>query len=57
MFGKKAKPKPANGGIEIVIPAAMPAGCAAGVIMPDGTIVRCEGEPPIAKGKNWFRKE
>jgi hypothetical protein len=30
-------------------------GCAAGVIMRDGTIVRLEGEPPVAEGRDWFR--
>ena len=53
-FSAKARPLGSKGyGTEV--PAGPdPPGCAAGVIMADGTIVRGEGEPPIAKGGNWF---
>jgi len=30
-------------------------GCVAGTIMGDGSVVRGEAEPPIARGKPWFR--
>jgi hypothetical protein len=56
-FPAKATPPDGRGyGTEIpaVPPALAPGGCAAGVIMADGTIVRPEGEPPTAKGGNWF---
>jgi hypothetical protein len=55
-FSGKAKPADSRGyGTEIPV-GQVGAVCAAGVIMADGTIVRGEGEPPIAKGGNWFRQ-
>jgi hypothetical protein len=54
-FAQKAKPAGGKGYGTEVRPGPAAGGCAAGVIMADGTIVRGEGEPPIAKGGNWFR--
>src|SRR5262245_50221536 len=64
----KAKPLPSTEGateeLSIVTGAVRlangrwirtPGGCVAGVILSDGSLVQCEGEPPVAKGKGWFK--
>jgi hypothetical protein len=48
------KVKSASSGVAAVI-ALSPDGCVAGVIMPDGSIVRGQGEPPPAQAHSWYR--
>ena len=48
------KPAPLSGGDWEISVGAGAEGNAAGVVMPDGSIVRCPGEPPTAPYKGWW---
>ena len=56
-FSQRPTDKPApldKGGATVSYSLGAVETSAYGVVMPDGTIVRCAGEPPIAKGGNWW---
>jgi hypothetical protein len=51
-FSQKSKPSARGSGTEIPV-GQVSAGCLAGVIMADGTVVQLEGEPPVAESSGW----
>jgi hypothetical protein len=53
---RPAKPSAESVGTVHRLGSVLANGNRAGVLMPDGTLVRCEGEPAPAKPGDWWRK-